>query len=399
MQSPFVSFRNGKLFLFAASATLAGTLLTPAALLAQDDPVEVQVIAEIVAKVNGDIITNLDLAQDRKYAEQQLRDQGVVGADLQKRVDELAADMLRERIDQLLLEQTGREMDYKVEAEVNKQIADYQRQYEIPDPLDFQQYVESETGQPFADFRDSLTNNMLVQAVVSDQIMRRITFTRDEMMAYYNEHLADFNRKERVFLREILVDTRNKEGEDLEAAKQKADALAARGKRGEAFAQMAMDNSDAQTAMNGGLLQPFEKGVLSKQLESLVWDQPRGYVTDPIEVPAGLLILKVDDHQQEGLASFDEVQNEIQDILFQQRREPAVRAYLTKRRVESFLQIKEGYTDSGAAPGKDTSWGEVAYLQPETVVRSEVLANPGRKRLFGMFPVPGTVRSGESSSR
>ncbi len=398
MQSPFVSLRNGNLFLFAASATLAGTLLAPVAV-SQDAPAEVEVIAEIVAKVNGDIITNVDLKQDRKFAEQQLRDQGVLGADLQRRIDELASDMLRERIDQLLLQQKGQEMGYEVDSDVNRQIADYQRQYEIPDPLDFQEYVEKETGQPFADFRDQLTNNMLVQAVVSDEIMRRITFTRDEMMAYYNEHLADFNRKERVFLREILVDTRGKKGEELEAAKKKAEDLSSRGKRGEAFAQMAMDNSDAQTKESGGYLQPFEKGVLSEQLESLVWDQPRGFVTDPIEVPAGFLILKVDDHQQEGLASFDEVQNEVQDILFQQRREPAVRAYLTKRRSESFLQIKEGYADSGAAPGQDTGWGEVAYLQPETVVRSEVLANPGRKRLFGMFPVPGTVRSGESSSR
>jgi hypothetical protein len=76
-----------------------------------------------------------------------------------------------------------------------------------------------------------------------------------------------------------------------------------------------------------------------------------------------------------------------------------LREYLTKLRKEAFLQVKEGYVDTGAAPDKDTTWQDPAQLRPETITRAEVLANPSMRKLLGMFPVPGTEKTGASSSR
>jgi hypothetical protein len=79
--------------------------------------------------------------------------------------------------------------------------------------------------------------------------------------------------------------------------------------------------------------------------------------------------------------------------------QPALRAYLTKLRQEAFLQIKPGYVDSGAAPGKDTSWQAVQKLKPQTVTKEEVAMRTRRKRLLFAVPVPGTEkRVGLSSS-
>ena len=77
----------------------------------------------------------------------------------------------------------------------------------------------------------------------------------------------------------------------------------------------------------------------------------------------------------------------------------ALRAYLTKLRDLSFLEIKEGYVDTGAAPGKDTKWNDPAQLKPETVTKQEVLQTPSRKKVLGVLPIPGTKSSGSSSSR
>jgi peptidyl-prolyl cis-trans isomerase SurA len=35
---------------------------------------------------------------------------------------------------------------------------------------------------------------------------------------------------------------------------------------------------------------------------------------------------------------------------------PAKRDYLTKLRQNAFVEIKPGYSDPGAVPGKDTTW-------------------------------------------
>jgi hypothetical protein len=71
--------------------------------------------------------------------------------------------------------------------------------------------------------------------------------------------------------------------------------------------------------------------------------------------------------------------------------EPKVREYLTRLRLQAFLQIKDGYIDSGAAPGKDTRWQDVAQLKPQTTTKEEVASRiKNRKKLFGLVPIPGT---------
>jgi hypothetical protein len=73
--------------------------------------------------------------------------------------------------------------------------------------------------------------------------------------------------------------------------------------------------------------------------------------------------------------------------------EPKVREYLTRLRAEAFLQIKDGYIDSGAAPGKDTRWQDVAQLKPQTTTKEEVASRiKNRKKLFGLVPIPGTTK-------
>ena len=154
-----------------------------------------------------------------------------------------------------------------------------------------------------------------------------------------------------------------------------------RARKGEKFSDLARDNSDdPETAQNGGYLgAPSKRGTLRPELEAIVFSDKavKGYITDPIKLtsPPGLLILKVEEHYDAGQASLDEVREEVQEaISWRPKMEPKVREYLTKLREEAFLQIKDGYTDTGAAPGKDTRWQEVAQLKPATTTKEEVLS-------------------------
>ncbi|HXP89075.1 MAG TPA: peptidylprolyl isomerase [Bryobacteraceae bacterium] len=375
---------------------LAGALVSVAVMAA-----DVTVMDEIVCKVNGDIITRSELERDRRLMEGELRSQGMAAARLQEAIRTATANGLRDRVDRLLLVQKGKELNLKVESDVNKQLADIQRRSQIADPEKFQQFVREQLGQSYEDYKADLTNGILTQEVIREEVLRKIQFKREELEAYYNAHKEDFQRKERVFLREILVAAQGNDDVAMAAAERKAKDLVARARKGEKFPELAVANSDALSAQQGGALDPYVKGELAPEIEALVWDQARGYVTDPLKRATGYLVLKVDDHQKEGLAAFEEVQTEVQDKLFEPRRDPAVRAFLTKLRTEAFLEIKPGFEDSGAAPGKDTSWSDPAELKPETVTKEEVAARPRRKHLLGVVPLPGTstTKGGTSSSR
>src|SRR5207245_9310614 len=132
-------------------------------------------------------------------------------------------------------------------------------------------------------------------------------------------------------------------------------------------------------------LPAYKRGQLRKEIEDIVFKQPKGYVTDPVDMANGCEILKVGERYEARQAPLSDVENEISERLYMPRMEPKVRDYLTKLREDAFLEIRSGYEDSGAAPGKDTAWKDPAQLKPETTTKEEVAARK-RKRLLGVIP-------------
>jgi peptidyl-prolyl cis-trans isomerase SurA len=362
---------------------------------------DVALMEEIICKVNGDIITRGEMARDKKMLESEMRQQGITGARLSEALNDASRNILREKIDQLLLVQKAKELDIKVDTELNKQILDVQRTTKIVDPEKFQEYVHQQTGVPFEDYKAELKNNLLREKVVREEISRKIMFKKEELQKYYEAHKDEFMRQERVFLREIFISTDGKDAAGVAAAEKKAKDLVTRARRGERFAEMAQSNSDAPNAAQGGEMPALEKKDLLEDLSKAIWNQSRGYVTDPIKVDRGLAIFKVEEHQKAGQAEFEEVEAEVQDKLFRPKMQPALREYMTKLRAVAFLEIKPGYEDTGAAPGKNTAWSDPAQLKPETVTKEEVAARGHRKKLLGLVPIPGTnsTAAGVSSSR
>ena len=58
------------------------------------------------------------------------------------------------------------------------------------------------------------------------------------------------------------------------------------------------------------------------------------------------------DHQQAGIPPLKEALPKIQDALYYQKLQPALRAFLTKLREDAYIDIKTGYIDSGASPNQ-----------------------------------------------
>jgi parvulin-like peptidyl-prolyl isomerase len=365
---------------------------------------ETGVVEEIIAKVNGDIITRSELDRDRRQMEAEMRSRGMQPAQIEQALTERSKDILRERIDGMLLVQKAKEVGISVDTDVSKALAEFQVQSKISDPEKFQAFVREQTGLPYEDYRNEMRNHFLRQRVLREQVGRNINIPRAEIEKYYNDHRNEFMREERVFLREILISTEGKEGAALAAAEKKAKDLASRAKKGERFGELAKANSDSATKEDMGFLGGFKRGELNPEIEKLAFEQERGFVTDPIKISNGWLILRVEDRHKAGQASLEEVENEVMERLYMPRFQPEVRNYLTQLRVEAFLEIKPGFEDTGAAPGKSTAWTDPAQLRPETVTKEEVAAQRRRRRLLWTIPIPGTSttakpKPGTSSSK
>ncbi len=386
--------------------TLAGLfpaammLMAPGPIAAADRPdPEVHVVEEIVAKVNGEIITRGELAKQRETIEAALQQDGVTGAALEAAATQRASDALRDEIDTLLLVQKGKELNINVDADVNRRIAEIQSDSKISDPEKFHEWLQEQLhGESFEDFKLQTKNQFLTQRVISEEIYRNITIPQADIRKYYEAHKSEFIRQEMVSLREILISVGDGTPEKTAAAEKKAKGLVERLRKGDAkFVDLARQYSDAATATSDGDLGSFKRGDLAKEIDDVVFKQNnKGYVTDPIRRPAGFEIYRVEEHYAAGQASLEEVENDVANKLMEPLVKPKLRVYLTQLRQNAFLQIKPGFVDSSAAPGKDTSWQDAAQLKPETTTKEAVVAQ-GHKKFLRVIPYGHVGQAKETS--
>lgn len=360
---------------------------------------DVKVVEEIVAKVNNEIITRGELERERKQAAARFATQSLTGQRLSDAMKEFEKGLLRDRIDNMLLVQKGKELNINVDTEVSKFLADMQLRTKIGDPEKFQQMIREQVGTPFEDYKAELRNQYLTRRVIGQEVSSRIHVPRAEIEKYYAGHKSEFVRKERVFLQEILISTQGKKEAEIPALEKKAKDVVARARKGEKFNDLVRDFSEADSAQNGGMLDPSERGVLDKRIEDVVFKEERNYVTDPVRVPGGFLILKIVEKHKAGQANLEEVDGEITEKLFMPRFEPEIRKYLTRLRMDAFLEVKEGFVDTAAAPGKDVRWRDPAQLKPATITKEEVATRTRHRRLLWLIPIPGTKVIVKSPSR
>jgi len=354
---------------------------------------DIRVVEEIAAKVNGEIVTKGEIDEQRQLVETYFRqEQHLNGPALLTAVDEQTKNVLRDKIDQLLLVQKAKELEMNVDSEVTRRLAEVQVLSKISDPEKFHDYIRDQTGMPFEEYKQKMTNEYLVHRVVGQEVGMHVTFPEADLRKYYDQHKSEFMRKEQVYLSQILISTEGKTPEQVAVAEKKAKDLVARARKGEKFSELVQANSDdPETARTGGQLPPYGRGVMPKEMEDVVFKEKKGYVTDPFRRPQGLVILRIEERYEAGLATFDEVKEQIQDKLAEPQIEANMRPFLTKLRQASFLEVKDGYTDTGAAPGQDTRWHEIAQLKPQTTTKEEVAAQHKKRKHLLFIPVPGTV--------
>jgi peptidyl-prolyl cis-trans isomerase SurA len=94
-------------------------------------------------------------------------------------------------------------------------------------------------------------------------------------------------------------------------------------------------------------------------------------VTEPIHTKQGYVIFKVVAHNPGGVPKFNDVKAQVEDAYFESRMEPAMRSYLTEMREEAYIDIRQGYVDSGASP-KETKPIYSAYTPPAPKKKKKV---------------------------
>jgi peptidyl-prolyl cis-trans isomerase SurA len=323
-------------------------LLLPLAVSAQE--VKKRVVEEIVARVNNEIITLTDFQRAhgsvRREAEEEC--EGCSREKLEAFVVEKEKNLLRDMIDNMLLVQRAKDLGYNVETEVVRRMDAIRQQNNIEDLDALCRAVES-TGVSCEDWKNTMRNGLLAQEVIRRDVGRTLSFSKEEVQKYYDEHKTEFVKPEQVYLAEMFVSTEGKPEAEIPALEKKAQDLRGRVvKGGEDFNELAKRYSEGSTAQQGGALGYFERGQLAPELETIAFQMNRGDVSEVIRTKTGFLILKCEIRYEAGQQPLEKVETEIMNRLYAEKMQPGLRVYLTKLREESFIQVKAGYVDTAA---------------------------------------------------
>lgn len=326
----------------------------------QSSPYHGAVVEDIIARVNDQVISKSDYQRAEQELEQEARQQSWS----QQQLMEQRRDLLRSLIDRQLLLSKGKELGITGETEVIKRLDEIRKQNHLDSMEDLQKAAEAQ-GVSFEDFKEQIRENVITSQVIGQEVGQHIQVAPSEIEQYYKTHQQEFQRPEQVRLSEILVPTPNPDDATQVAdAQKKADAIESRLKGGADFATVAKADSGGPTAEQGGDLGDFKHGQLGKVLEDATFDLQPGQLTQPIRTKQGWVILKVTQHQKAGLAPLADVQNQIQEEIGYSKMEPALRDYMAKLRNEAYIDIKSGYTDTGATPNEQRIL-QGAYAPPQ----------------------------------
>jgi peptidyl-prolyl cis-trans isomerase SurA len=324
-------------------------------------PVNGKVVEDIVARVNDQIITQSDYDRASEQLDGEAKQQAIPAHELQQK----QADLLRDLIDKQLLLSKGKELGITGETELIKRLDGIRKQNHL-DSLEDLEKAAQQQGVSYEDFKANIRDSIITEQVVRDEVGRHITMSPTDVQKYFKDHETEFAQPESVTLNEILIPTPAAEGADaaqVAAAQAQAEAIEAKLAAGAKFDDLAKPAPTDPTAPKSVNLGEYHRGQLAKEIEDKAFALNAGQHTQPIRTKQGFIILQATQHQLGGDASFKQVQPQVEEALFLERMQPALRVYLTKLREEAFVDLKPGVVDTGAS-GNEMRLTYSAYTPP-----------------------------------
>jgi peptidyl-prolyl cis-trans isomerase SurA len=343
-----------------------------------EPPIHGKVVEDIVAWVNDQVITQSDYDRALQQLEAEGRQQAIPPELMQERKDNL----LRDLIDQQLLLSKGKELGITGETELIHQLDEIRKQNHLKTMEDLEKAAQ-EQGVSYEDFKQNIRNGIITQQVVRDQV--HVALTRADAEAYFKAHESEFAQPETIKLKEILIKpasnpaTGVSDQAQLQTAMNKANEIEADLKAGQNFDDLAKKYSEGPNAAEGGDLGDFHRGMMAKELDDQTFSLNAGQCTKPIRTKQGYIILQVAEHTPGGDASFKQVEPKVEEALYMERMQPALRQYLTKLREDGYVDLRPGAVDTGASPNEVHAVTS-AYTPPQPKKKKKKFA---RKRYRG----------------
>jgi parvulin-like peptidyl-prolyl isomerase len=338
---------------------VAGLGLLAVAVLTGSAPLRAEIIDQVLVKVNGDIVTKLEF-EERQVSALRGRPEFANGMPttiegqraFEKAVAEMTPDLILDAVEELLLIQRARELNYTLGDEQYKQILEsIKKSNNLTDDAQFQAALKQE-GITEVELRRNLERSMMVTQVRNNEVMQKVSVTEEEARAYYQAHASEFTTPAELTLREILIEVPTTErGVNVaqqDEAKARADEIRQRLLKGEPFARLAAEVSASPSKANGGLIGPIKSDELAPQLRQMLDKLKVGEVAEVIATNRGFQILKLESRTDTRIQTFEQARGAIGERIGEPKSRVALMKYLDGLREQASItwrndELKRAY--------------------------------------------------------
>lgn len=296
----------------------------------------------IVAVVNDDVITMTEL--NRAFAPYARSiEKTYQGANKEDVLRQNKETLLQRLIDQMLIEQEMKRADAAVAAVKDEEVMNVISGMLARNNISMDDYVKklAAEGTTLEMVKKEIKQQLMRMRLLRREVQSKILVTDEEIGLYYNEHRQDYEGKEAVRLKQILLPApADGDKKTRESTREQTRQLRDRILKGEPFELIAAQYSRAPGASQGGDIGFVERGVMLPEVERVAFGLAAGQMSDVIESEVGFHLIAVVDRRGAGLKPIADVRNEIKAKIEDEKVAKKYDEWIESIRKKSFIEVR-----------------------------------------------------------
>lgn len=290
----------------------------------------------VIAVVNSDVITLSEFQEALAFYLYESK-ATVKPEEMGALKERLLNRMIERRVQ---LQEAKREEITVDEAEINEQLVDVMKRFNVKTEAELKKVIEPR-GVRLAGVKKRLRERLMVQKVIQRKVRLRVSVTEGEIEKYFLENRDKLETGLAYRARHILLAPESpKDDAAWEAARGRADAVWAKVRDDEEFAELAKRYSDDPTAQDGGNLGVLKQGEITPQLEGQILRLRPGEVTAPFRSTLGFHVFKLEWRESLSGEALKQAKRQIRDILLRQKYAARLEAWLSEIKKRAIIEVR-----------------------------------------------------------
>jgi len=326
---------------------LAATIaVVTVVLIASAAAARAEILEEIIAWVNGEIITRSTYDEEDKARTAEAYRQ-FSGQELDEQLEQMREQLLLSLVDRKILLHHAKALGYDLDQMAEAFLGSFMSLQGLETVEEVEAMAEQD-GMTLGDVKKKLVELYGPDEVIRYEVSNRISISDAEIEAFYTSSAERFLVDGEVTLREIVLLAQDADSKVERRAE--AEKTWERASSGEDFASLVSELSEAGTAASGGKLGPLVRTDLSEILVVPAFTLPIGGVSELMETPYGFHIVKVVSRIDEHTKPIDDVRERIREFLQTRKFRTELDAFLEKARLDSEWCVKPKYYELLSVP-------------------------------------------------